>query len=165
MQKRMFLRAASSTALAIAMTAGIGAGVATSAIASERGNKDEAVAMVKRAAAHIKAVGKDKAYADFTGKATGFSDRDLYVIVYDQAGKSLAHGANQNMVGKSLIEFKDADGKEVMKEIVQVAFKGPGKGWVDYKWPNPVTKQLEAKSTYVEKVEDVVIGVGIYKTN
>ena len=165
MQKRSFLRAVSGATVLVALTGAIGAGAATSAMASERGSKDEAVAMVKRASAHIKAVGKDKAYADFTGKAAGFSDRDLYVIVYDQSGKSLAHGANQNMVGKSLIEFKDADGKEVMKEIVQVAFKGPGKGWVDYKWPNPVTKQLEAKSTYVEKVEDVVVGVGIYKTN
>ncbi len=38
-----------------------------------------------------------------------------------------------------------------------------GSGWIDYKWPNPVTKAVEQKSTYVEKVDDVVVGCGIYK--
>lgn len=38
-----------------------------------------------------------------------------------------------------------------------------GKGWVDYKWPNPTTKAVEAKSTYIEKTDDLVIGCGIYK--
>ncbi|HCE07957.1 MAG TPA: histidine kinase, partial [Oxalobacteraceae bacterium] len=40
---------------------------------------------------------------------------------------------------------------------------GKGKGWVDYKWPNPATKILEAKSSYVERYEDVYVGCGIYK--
>lgn len=37
------------------------------------------------------------------------------------------------------------------------------KGWVDYKWPNPVSIALEAKSSYVEKAGDVIIGCGTYK--
>lgn len=38
-----------------------------------------------------------------------------------------------------------------------------GKGWLDYKWLNPATSTMEQKSTYVEKLDDMVIGCGIYK--
>ena len=41
--------------------------------------------------------------------------------------------------------------------------KKDGEGWVDYKWPNPTTKKVEGKSSYVKKVGDLIIGVGIYK--
>ena len=46
--------------------------------------------------------------------------------------------------------------------LIEAAQKG-GKQWVDYRWPNATTKAVEPKSTYVEKVGDVLIGVGIYK--
>jgi cytochrome c len=36
-------------------------------------------------------------------------------------------------------------------------------GWVDYKWANPQTKKVEPKSSYMMKVGDVIVGVGIYK--
>jgi hypothetical protein len=38
-----------------------------------------------------------------------------------------------------------------------------GNGWVDYKWPNPITNKIEDKSSYVEKMGDYFVGVGIYK--
>jgi len=41
--------------------------------------------------------------------------------------------------------------------------KGPGSGWIDYKWPNPLTNKIEDKSSYVEKMGDYFVGVGIYK--
>jgi signal transduction histidine kinase len=46
--------------------------------------------------------------------------------------------------------------------MVDIA-KSKGKGWVDFKWPNPVTKAVESKSGYVERVDDFLIGSGIYK--
>lgn len=131
--------------------------------AADKGNADEAVAMVKKAAAMIKADGKEKAFAAFADPANkDFHDRDLYVFVYDLNGVNLAHGNNPKMVGKNLLGMKDQEGKALIHEMVEVA-KSKGKGWVDYKWPNPVTKSIEAKSSYVEKVDDVLVGAGIYK--
>jgi signal transduction histidine kinase len=57
---------------------------------------------------------------------------------------------------------KDADGTLVMKEMVGVA-KDKGKGSIDYKWENPKTKVVEQKSSFVEKVDGVVLGCGYYK--
>lgn len=132
--------------------------------AGPHGSADEAVAMVKRAVAHMKKAGKAKAFADFADPAnTQFHDRDLYIFVYDMDGTAVAHGNNPKMVGKNLVDMKDIDGKFIIRGFIDVA-KSKGSGWVDYKWPNPVTKNVEAKSSYVEKTEDnLIVGAGIYK--
>jgi ATP-dependent Clp protease ATP-binding subunit ClpX len=41
--------------------------------------------------------------------------------VYDTGGKCLAHGQNEKQVGKDLIDLADADGKEFVKERVELA--------------------------------------------
>ncbi len=132
------------------------------AIAGDTGSPAEAMAMVKKAGEYLKANGKEKAFAEFSNPKGSFKDRDLYIMVYDMNGVNRAHGANPKLIGKDLIELKDADGTYIVKSFVETA-KGKGKGWVDYKWPNPVSKAIESKSTYVEKHDDVLIGAGIYK--
>ncbi|PHV08365.1 histidine kinase [Janthinobacterium sp. BJB412] len=133
------------------------------ASAADKGSADEAVAMVKKAAALIKSDGKEKAFAAFADTANAsFHDRDLYIYVYDLNGVTLAHGNNPRMVGKPLIGLKDNEGKTVIKDMVELV-KSKGKGWVEFKWPNPVTKAVEAKAGYVEKVDDMLVGSGIYK--
>jgi cytochrome c len=130
--------------------------------AAENGTAAEAQAMVKKAADYMKANGKEKAFAEFSNPKGQFKDRDLYIMVYDMNGVNMAHGANPKLIGKSLIDLKDADGTQIIRSFIDVG-KTKGKGWVDYKWPNPVSKAIEAKSTYIEKHEDVLIGSGIYK--
>ena len=131
--------------------------------ATERGSAEEAMAMVKKAIAYLKENGKDKAFAEFGNPANiNFHDRDLYIFVYDLNGNNVAHGNNPKMVGKNLLEMKDHDGKFIIKGFIDVANTN-GKGWVDYKWPNPVTKAVEQKSGYIEKVDNLIVGSGIYK--
>ncbi|MBI3522978.1 MAG: cache domain-containing protein [Betaproteobacteria bacterium] len=130
--------------------------------AGEYASRSEAEAMVAKAVKHIKADGKDAAYADFTGKKAGWVDRDLYVVVYDMNGKVLAHGQNEKQVGKELISLKDADGKEFVKERVDLA-KSKGKFWQDYKFTDPMTKKILPKSMYCEKLDDTAVCAGVYK--
>ncbi|NEX62860.1 cache domain-containing protein [Noviherbaspirillum galbum] len=143
--------------------AALGVAFCANAVAAERGTADEAMAMVKKAVAHMKSVGNEKAFSDFadTGNAS-FHDRDLYIFVYDMNGNNVSHGNNPKMVGKNLIDMRDADGKFIIKGFVDTA-SAKGKGWVDYKWPNPVTKAVEQKSSYVEKVDNLIVGAGVYK--
>jgi cytochrome c len=138
-------------------------GAVSGASAAERASADEAVAMVKKAIAYMNEHGNEKAFAEFANLSNkDFHDRDLYIFVYDMNGVAVAHGNNPRMVGKDLLQMKDHDGKFLIKEFVRVA-KGSGKGWIDYKWPNPVTKSVEQKSGYIEKVGDLIVGSGIYK--
>lgn len=133
------------------------------ASANERGSADEAMAMVKKAIAHMKEAGKEKAFVEFANPANkDFHNRDIYIFVYDMKGNNVAHGNNPKMVGKNLLEMKDGDGKYIIKSFIEMA-NTKGHGWVDYKWPNPITKAVELKSSYIEKADDLIVGAGIYK--
>ncbi len=138
----------------------LGAGSIT--YAAEFGTAPEAEAMVKKAIALVKADGKDKTFAEINNPKGKFVDRDLYIFVYDMSGKCVAHGFNQKMIGKDLIEMKDSDGKFYVKERIEIA-KTKGKGWQDYKFTNPLSKKIEQKTAYIEKVDDLIVGCGIYK--
>ena len=150
-----------SLLLAVAMLFG---GSLTAVHAADGGaGKTEAVAMVKKGVAAIKAGPKDKAYADISDKAGGlFHDRDLYLVVYGLDGTVHAHGANGKMIGKNLIELKDIDGKAFVKERVELA-QAKGTFWQDYKFTNPTNKKIEPKTMYCEKLDDAVVCGGIYK--
>ena len=144
---------------ALMMLAALGAG------AAEKGTADEAVAMVKKASEFLKKNGKEKAFAEFNNPKGQFIQKDLYIFAFGANGDGveLANGANVKLVGKNVLEMKDADGKFLIKDILALGMSKEGKGWVDYKWPNPSTGSIDGKRTYVERVDDVVIGCGIYK--
>jgi cytochrome c len=123
----------------------------------------EAEAMVKKGVAYIKANGKEKGYAEITNKdSKEFHDRDLYLAVHRLDGTALAHGTNEKMVGKNFIEMKDIDGKEYIKERVEFGMT-KASFWTDYKFNNPVSKKIEAKTAYCERLDDTVVCGGIYK--
>jgi len=136
----------------------------SAAAQDKKGTAAEATAMVDKAVAHIKKVGREKAFADFSSKKAPWVDRDLYIVVYDMKGKVLAHGSNEKMIGKDMIDLRDNDGKYFVKERVEMMSKGPtAKGWQDYKFMNPVSRAIEPKSMYLQRYEDLIVGCGIYK--
>ena len=131
-------------------------------VASAAATPEQARAFSERASAHIRQVGEKKAFDDFTRPDGGFVDGELYVFCYDRTGTNMAHGGNRALVGRKLLHIKDPDGAEPNALIVKMGFE-QGHGWVDFKWPNPVTKRIENKSAYVIRTNDVVCGVGYYK--
>jgi len=137
-------------------------GLQGNVMAAERGTAEQATALVRKAVDYIKTNGRDKAFAEFGNPNGQFKDRDLYIMVYDMKGMNLAHGTNAKLIGKDLIQLRDANGTFIIKEFVETA-KSKGSGWINYQWPNPVTAAVESKSTYVEKYEDLIVGCGIYK--
>ncbi|HET7493317.1 MAG TPA: cache domain-containing protein [Bradyrhizobium sp.] len=133
------------------------------ASAGETGSKDEAVAMVKRVEDMFASAGAESTFKAVSDKSVGsFHDRDLYPFIYDLSGRCVAHGARPALIGKNLLELKDQDGKYLIREMIAIA-RGPGSGWVNYKWPNPLTNKIEDKTSYVEKMGDYFVGVGVYR--
>ena len=132
--------------------------------AAEFGSRDEAVAMVKRVIDKFAQSGAEATFKAVNDKSDpAFHDRDLYPFVYDLKGVNVAHGARPALIGKNLISLKDQNGVYLIQEMIGLA-KGPGNGWVDYKWPNPITDKIEDKSSYVEKMGDYFVGVGVYRS-
>lgn len=123
---------------------------------------EQATAMVKKGVAFIKANGTEKGYAEITSKSSPFKHEDLYLVVYGLDGTVLAHGANEKMVGRNLIDLKDVDGKAFVRERVDLG-RQKTSFWQDYKFTNPETKKIEPKTMYCERLDETVVCGGIYK--
>jgi len=123
----------------------------------------DAIAMAERGAALIKAKGKDEMMKRINAKDPDFVQGSLYVDLRDiKTGIVLAHPYNASIVGKDLTDVPDASGKKYRREIIELAAT-KGKGWVDYLYKNPASGKIEPKTTYVLRVDDVVLEAGIYK--
>ena len=140
----------------------IGTSLGMSAAAAERVTPKEAEAMVKRGVAFIKANPRDKAMAEITDPKGQFVDRELYLTVYKMDGTAMAHGANAKFVGKNMMDLRDGNGKEHIRERMEMA-KTRSAFWQDFTFLNPVNKKIEPKQMYCEKSDDLVVCGGIYK--
>ena len=140
------------------LVVGLALVLAPVAHAAGQATPDEAKAMAIKAAEYLKAVGPEKAFPEFSAKGGPWHDRDLYVAVQDSNGVTQAHGDSPALIGKSMIDLKDVDGKAFMKEKVAIT----DAGWVNYKWRNPLTQAVEAKTQYVVRVGNYIVGVGAY---
>ena len=141
---------------------GLAFSLTPAATSGTNATRDEAVAMVKKGVAFIKAGGTEKAYTAFTEKNPQYVDRDLYLVVYGLDGKCLAHGANPKQVGKDLIDLTDIDGKYFVKERVAMVKAKPAGGWQEYKFTNPMSKKVEPKVMYCEKLGETAVCGGVY---
>src|SRR5260370_11022445 len=95
--------------------------------------------------------------------ASGPIVRDHYAYVVDPNGVLQANGAIPAMTtGTNLYNFRDQNGKYMMREQLEVC-KGPQHGWVDFRFLSPLTHAIDDKSTYIERMGDYCVGVGIYR--
>ena len=62
----------------------------------------------------------------------------------------------------ALADATDVDGVPYVKHRMDLA-KSKGTFWQDYKFTNPVTKKIEPKQMYCEKLDDTAVCGGIYK--
>jgi ABC-type transporter Mla subunit MlaD len=130
----------------------------------EYGNADEAMAMVKRGVGFVQTNGREALLTEVNKLGKGqFIDRDLYLLVVGlDDGRFKAHGNNPRVIGVSGLQSKDMDGKLFIVDMMNTG-KTMGSGWIDYKWNHPVTNEVQVKSSYFEKVGDVIVVCGIYK--
>ena len=124
-------------------------------------SKKEAKSFVANAINFYKSSGKDIALAEFTNPKGPFVQDEMYVFVLDLKGAMIAHGVNEKYIDKNFIDLKDSDGKSFIRDIVDMV-KEKGRGFVEYKWYNPVSKETKPKRVYFEKVDDLIFCGGIY---
>ena len=123
--------------------------------------KDDAVAMVKKAVAAIKADGPEKAYAEIN-KGGQFVDGEIYPIVQSLEGINLANAINLKLVGKNMSDAQDVDGKYFVKDMTALASK-QASFWYDFKFANPVTKKIQVKDFYCEVLSSTRVCAGVYR--
>jgi TRAP transporter TAXI family solute receptor len=131
---------------------------------AQYGTPEDAVVLVQRTIAAINRDGVEAVVDAVNRKDPRFRDRDLYVFIGDLnvPGQLIAHGNNVKLTEKNTIDIKDENGKYFAREMWELA-RAKGSGWVDYRWANADKTQFADKSSYVERVGDHFVSVGVYK--
>ena len=127
--------------------------------AADRATPAEAKALLQKAIAHYKSVGRQQALADFTARKAPFGDRGLYVVCFDPKHTMVANGGHPKDIGTSGDTLRDVNGKSVAQAGWDAA---DSEGVVRYRWFNPVTRNLEMKTAFFAKAGEDVCSVGVY---
>ena len=130
------------------------------AVAAERATAGEAQELVKRAIEHFRKNGR-AGLKELAREEGAFTDRELYVTVYELDGTCVAH-INPRLMGMNTREIRDMDGKYYIRERLDAA-RAEASGWQEYKSFNRVTRKVEAKRLYWERHQDLVFGAGAYR--
>ena len=127
-----------------------------------QGVAEEAMHLVERAADYRTRCDSREAFLrGLTIKDNNFHDRDMYVFVLDRNGTYLAFGGNPAKVGTRVQDVPGIDGDGLTRSIVGQASEGPG--WVEYDITNPASGKVQTKMSFVQRVDDVYLGCGVYK--
>ncbi len=111
---------------------------------------DDARELVRDAVAYYKAHGKEKTFAEINSMNERFQKKGLAVLGVDFNGTIVAAGQDQRAMGMNLLHMKDAKGKEFVKECISVA-RTRGDGYCDYVAPNPLTQELQERTSYYQR--------------
>lgn len=127
---------------------------------------DSAVSLVKGAVVHFEDViskggSPESAFSDFSYPLGVFLMGDLYLYALDFDGRIYAQGDRPRLIGQNALDYRDADGKQPNKVIIDKLRNTEYGIWVEYKSKNAV------KYTYAHKVADATgkeyfIAAGFY---
>ncbi len=123
---------------------------------------DEARQLVFDALERLQQVAWNQAVAEFCDPHGRFIDRELYIFVFDRKGFYRVHGANPGKVGSNLAEIAGLDSDKLVADAWRVCDQEQG-GWVMYAITNPVTNEIQGKSSFVVPLDDTqLLGCGCY---
>ena len=126
--------------------------------------KDQQVTeLSQKAIKLIKGQGIESACKQFADPSAGFIRGELFVYVHDIHAKMICHAVNPRLNGKDMIDLKDVDGKYFNREMLKIATAGEGHGWINYQFVNPVSKKIQPKTSYIERIDGYIVGVGYFK--
>ena len=128
----------------------------------QQGTADEATALVERAVGLRRSTSGQQYLRTLTDRNQPYYDRDMYVFVLDSVGTYLAFGGNAAKVGTRVQDIPGIAGEQLVHDIIAQAERGPG--WVEYDITNPTTGTVQTKMSFVQRVDDLYLGCGVYKT-
>ncbi len=138
--------------------------VVGSGVYNDRMERSFVVDAVTDAIGQIEKYGK-AAFPLFHDPTGPFIAKDAYIFVFDTRGVDLVNPGFPNLEGRNLMDLKDTQGKQIIREMFDVV-QTEGAGWVDYMWPKPGESVSTQKSAYVSKAQLgdqwLLVGCGVY---
>jgi PAS domain S-box-containing protein len=123
----------------------------------------DAQEMVGQAVDYYRNNGRTRLLEEISTPLGVFHRGSLYAFAYDREMTMLAHPVKPKLIGHNLIDRPDRPGGKLFRREIQQVAMFKGSGWVDYQYENPVNGKLMPKTTYVERVNDLIICAGAYK--
>ena len=124
--------------------------------------RDDAKGMVEKAYAYLQQQGKEKALLEFSNRTGRFVDGELFILVQDYDGVMLAYGGEAPIVGKNVLNARDAKGNAIGPPMINIA-KTQGSGWYQYDFLNPHSDLVEPKLSYIKAIDNTCyMACGIY---
>lgn len=109
------------------------------------------------------------AFAEFARKDTRWFNDTHYFFVYDLNGVNVFHASTPELTGKNLMNFRDMNGKPVLRFITDIGRKPQrdASGWVFYLWQEKNEFLPKWKTAYIRKVvapdnRIYLVGCGVY---
>ena len=119
--------------------------------------KDYAKDYVRRAIALYEREGLDAAIAFYDSPAS--LDGEFYLFLIGADDIYLAHPILPHLKGTDIKAVTDSSGYALGVEIAKATAEGH---WVEYLWPNPVTRIEEPKSAWVVRHDGLIFASGYY---
>jgi signal transduction histidine kinase len=93
----------------------------------------------------------------------GRPDGTGYIFIYGFDGTCLSDPIQRHNVGKNLYGFRDPDGVQVIRELIE-ASRRPEGGYVHYTWIKPTTRERSPKISYARAFLpwQWMVGTGVY---
>lgn len=129
--------------------------------AADHASPEQAKALVADAVAYLKAKGPEDATKAFQDPKGSFRRGELYVFVFDTAGRYVASGANPRLAGTDAAGLKDAEGKPIVQAMIAETKDKPN-AVIDYVWLNRQSNKVEHKHSYVTRDGSYIVGAGTY---
>lgn len=132
---------------------------AAAARAEEAATPEEAITKVWSAARFLQDKGVS-GVAALNSKDGPWVWKDSYVFAFDcRLDKMVAHPMRPDLVGGSIMQITDNNGKFIFKELCKVASQARG-GWVEYVWTKPGAGRVSRKLSYAVTA-DIAFSTGI----
>ena len=119
--------------------------------------EDYAQDYVRRAIALYEREGLDATIAFYDSPAS--LDGEFYLFLIGADDIYLAHPILPHLKGTDIKAVTDSSGYALGVEIAKATAEGH---WVDYLWPNPITRIEEPKSTWVVRHDGLIFATGYY---
>jgi cytochrome c len=133
--------------------------LAGAACAADHAEQD-AIAMAERGAALIKAKGKHEMMERIHAHDPDFFQGELTLDMRDlYTGVVLADTLHPELAGKPLAEGPESD-SPYPRQVIELAQRA-GKGWIATPYRDPASGRPAVKTTYVLRVDDVVLQADI----
>ena len=96
--------------------------------------------------------GKEAAFAIYNSVSSHFHVLGTFIFVIDEKGYTLVDPAYPTNTGRNLSNFRDAVGRDVVKEVTAKLQKND-EAWMQFLWPKPGSTLPSRKLLYVRKVK------------